>query len=61
MTNILIHIEEQLKLRHRNRQQIMENAIQERLNKSLATYDKELSLCAEHIAQKSELNVLKKL
>lgn len=61
MADILLHIEEQLKLRHRPRHQVMESAIKDRLSKSLLTYDKELTLDAQHIAQKSELNVLKKL
>ena len=55
------HIQEQLNNRHRNRQEIMEMAINARLDKSLQTYNKELSLGVEYIAQKSELNVLKKL
>lgn len=55
------HIKEQLALRHRSRTEIMSEAIKERLNKSLLTYDQELSLGVEYVTQKSELNVLKKL
>jgi hypothetical protein len=39
----------------------MSNAIKERLDKSLRTYDQELSLGVEYVTQKSEINVLKKL
>ena len=55
------HIREQLALRHRSKNEIMSKAISERLDKSLQTYEKELSLGADYVAQKSELNVLKKL
>lgn len=58
---MITQIQEQLSKRHRTRQEIMEMAINARLNKSLQTYDKELSLGVEYVAQKSELNVLKKL
>lgn len=55
------HIQKQLSERHRTRQEIMEEAINNRLMKSLQTYDKELSLGVNYVTQKSELNVLKKL
>ena len=58
---MLEYIREQLNSRHRTRHEIMSNAINERLDKSLQTYTKELSLGVEYVAQKSELNVLKKL
>jgi hypothetical protein len=58
---MITQIQEQLSKRHRTRQEIMEMAINGRLNKSLQTYDKELSLGVEYITQKSEINVLKKL
>jgi hypothetical protein len=58
---MITQTQEQLSKRHRTRQEIMEMAINGRLNKSLQTYDKELSLGVEYITQKSEINVLKKL
>lgn len=60
MTN-LEHIREQLSLRHRNKSEIMRTAINERLNKSLQTYENELTSGVTYITRKSEINVLKKL
>ena len=47
--------------RHRTRNDIMVNAIEQRLNKSLLTYSKTLDSGVEYVANKSEINVLKKL
>lgn len=58
---MLEHIQKQLNERHRTRQEIMKEAINIRLMKSLQTYEEELSLGVEYVTQKSELNVLKKL
>ena len=59
--NQIDHIKEQLSLRHRDKPEIMKSAINERLNKSLQTYDKELTSGVTYITRKNELNVLKKL
>ena len=58
---MLDHIREQLAMRHRSRYDIMSTSIKDRLDKSLQTYEQELSLGVEYISQKSETNVLKKL
>lgn len=59
--DVIKYIEDQLSQRHRGKSEIIKCAISDRLNKSLLTYNDELDLDVEHIAQKSELNVLKKL
>lgn len=59
--SVIKYIEEQLSQRHRSRSEIIKSAVNDRLNKSLRTYGDELDLNVEHITQKSELNVLKKL
>ena len=61
MNSKLEHIKYMLSLHHRDRNTIMEKAVITRLNKSLLTYDKELSSGVEYIQNKSTLNVLKKL
>lgn len=61
MESKLEHIRTQLTNRHRPKVDIMEQAISERLNKSLLTYDDELDSGVTYIKNKSELNVLKKL
>ena len=55
------HIKDMLDSRHRTRNDIMVNAIEQRLNKSLLTYIKTLDSGVEYVANKSEINVLKKL
>jgi hypothetical protein len=61
MESNLEHIEHMLSLHHRDKSIIMENAITERLTKSLLTYVEELDSGVGYITNKSELNVLKKL
>lgn len=61
MIDVIKSIEEKLGAHHRPRNEIMESAIKGRLYKSLMTYEDELSAGVRHIAQKSELNVLRKL
>ena len=61
MNSKIEHIRKMLSEHHRNREEMMENAIIDRLNKSLNTYDKELSSGVDYISNKSELNVLKRL
>ena len=55
------HIQDMLESRHRSRNEIMEKAVEERLNKSLLEYTRTLDTGVEYVASKSELNVLKKL
>lgn len=61
MMDVLKHIRDQLSQRHRSRGEIIKSAVSDRLTKSLLTYNDELDSNVNHIAQKSELNVLKKL
>lgn len=61
MISKLEHIKYMLSLHHRDRDSIMEGAVIARLNKSLLTYDKELTSGVEYIQNKSTLNILKKL
>lgn len=61
MRSIISHIEKSLKERHRPTYQFMAEQVQNRLTKSLITYEKELSVGTDYIGTKNELNVLKKL
>ena len=61
MVDNIEHIKQLLSQHHRDKSTIMENAVANRLNKSLSTYDKELNSGVEYIQAKSTLNVLKKL
>ena len=57
----LTHIRQTLSKRHHTRQAMMYNAVQERLNKSLNTYQKELDTGISYIETKNEIKVIKKL
>lgn len=61
MNYSLEHIKEELSKHHRDKSQIMEDAVTNRLNKSLLTYMETLDNGVQYIVYKSELNVLKKL
>lgn len=61
MGNEIDRIMKQLSIRHRTRDTIMKDAVSCRLDKSLDTYDKDLTRGASYVLQKNELNVLKKL
>ena len=61
MDSNIEHIKLMLQNHHRTKSSIMESAIINRLDKSLFTYDSELSMRVEYIKSKSELNVLRKL
>ena len=57
----LSHIELMLSCRHRDKQLMMEESVNERLSKSLLTYMNELDDGCDYVVTKNELNVLKKL
>ena len=61
MRLLLNHIESVLAQHHRTSAQVMADAVEERLAKSLTTYEKELDDGVTYVANKSEINVLKKL
>ena len=61
MDSNIEHIAQMLSQRHRNPYVIMKEAVMERLDKSLTTYDDELDKGVSYIQNKSEINVLKKL
>ena len=61
MKALLNHIELALEEHHRTPYQFMSDAVKDRLNLSLKTYEEELESGANYVATKSELNVIKKL
>lgn len=61
MNSDIEHIKQMLSKHHRNKSDILAESIAKRLDKSLLTYDDELSKGVKYIQNKSELTVLKKL
>ena len=57
----LIAIKEELKDHHKDRQTAMSIFIQQRLNKSLMSYYKELTSSTQYLLKRNAENVLRKL
>lgn len=57
----LLNIKEDLKSHHKDRQTAMRIFIQQRLNKSLTSYYKELTSSTQYLLKRNVENVLRKL
>lgn len=58
---ILNHILEDLQKHKRNKEDLVALCIQERLNKSLEVYEKQLSYSLKYYTKADEIRILKKL
>lgn len=58
---ILNHILEELQEHKRNKKDLLELCIQERLNNSLTVYEKQLSSSLKYYTKADEIRILKKL